>query len=62
MVQKDNQKVAAIAISIFLALLLWIYVMGEQNPVQTRSVDNVRVSLENTENITRNNLVLLPRQ
>ncbi|MEG0152070.1 MAG: CdaR family protein, partial [Cellulosilyticaceae bacterium] len=62
MVQKDNQKVAAIGISIFLALLLWIYVMGEQNPIQTRSIDNIKVSLENTENITRNNLVLLPKQ
>ncbi|MEF9952234.1 MAG: CdaR family protein [Clostridium sp.] len=62
MVQKDNQKVAAIGISIFLALLLWVYVMGEQNPIQTRNIDNVQVTLENTENITRNNLVLLPKQ
>lgn len=62
MVQKDNQKIAAIGISIFLSLLLWIYVMGEQNPVQTRVIDNVKVSLENTDNITRNNLVLIPKQ
>ncbi|KMT21186.1 CdaR family protein [Clostridium cylindrosporum] len=62
MVQKDNHKVMAIGISIFLSLMLWIYVMGEKNPVQTRVIDNVKVSLENTDNITRSNLVLLPKQ
>lgn len=62
MVQKDKHKIMAIGISILLSLLLWVYVMGEKNPIQTRVIDNVKVTLENTDYIARNNLVLLPKQ
>lgn len=62
MVQKDKHKIMAIGISILLSLMLWIYVMGEKNPVQTRVFDNVKVSLENTDYISRSNLVILPNQ
>lgn len=62
MVQKDNHKIMAIGISILLALTLWIYVMEEKNPVQTRTIDNIKVTLKNTDNISKNNLVLFPNQ
>lgn len=62
MVQNEKHKIMAIGISILLSLMLWIYVMGEKNPVQTRVIDNIKVSLENTDYISRSNLVLLPNQ
>lgn len=62
MVQKDKQKIMAIGLSAFLALMLWVYVMGEKNPIQTRVIDNVKVSIENKDYITKSNLVLMPSQ
>lgn len=59
---KDKHKIMAIGLAIVLALMLWIYVMGEKNPVQTRVIDNVKVSIENKDYITKNNLVLVPDQ
>lgn len=62
MVKKDKHKMMAIGLAILLSIMLWIYVMGEKNPVQTRVIDNVKVSIENKDYITKSNLVLVPDQ
>lgn len=62
MVFKDRQEVMAIIASIFIAFVLWMYVMGDKNPVQTKVIQGVDVTLTNIENIEQANLSLLPNQ
>lgn len=59
---KDKQQIMAIIASVFIAFLLWLYVIGERNPVQVRRIDDVPVTLLNTENIAQSNLSMLPNQ
>lgn len=62
MAVKDKQQIMAITASIFIAFILWLYVMGEKNPVLVRTIEDIPVTLYNTENIARSNLVMLPEQ
>jgi YbbR domain-containing protein len=62
MVQKDKQELMITILSIFIAFVLWLYVMGDKNPVQTKVVENIPVMLVNTENIPQADLALLPNQ
>ncbi|MCX7885023.1 MAG: CdaR family protein [Caloramator sp.] len=59
---KDKEQIMAIIASLFIAFILWIYVMGEKNPIQTKVIQNVEVNLINIENIEESNLALLPNQ
>ncbi|SKA79403.1 YbbR domain-containing protein [Caloramator quimbayensis] len=59
---KDKEQVMAITASLFIAFILWLYVMGEKNPVQTKVIQNIEVNLTNIENIEESNLALLPNQ
>lgn len=59
---EKNQKMMVVMISILLAFFLWLYVMGEKNPVQTKVLTDVPVTLTNTDTIAKNNLSLVPDQ
>jgi YbbR domain-containing protein len=59
---KENQKMMVVIISIVLAFLLWLYVMGEKNPLQQRLINDVPVTLTNVESMVQDNLVLMPNQ
>lgn len=56
------QKVILVIISVLLAFFLWLYVMGEENPVQTKELSNVPVVLTNMDSISQDNLALIPDQ
>jgi YbbR domain-containing protein len=62
MAKKNKQQIMLSIFSLFIAFILWLYVMGDKNPIQIRVIENVPVSLVNTENITQANLVLVPNQ
>ncbi|WDC83616.1 hypothetical protein PL321_13355 [Caloramator sp. mosi_1] len=62
MAVKDKQQIMAVTASIFIAFILWLYVMGEKNPVLVRTIEDIPVTLYNTENVVRSNLVMLPEQ
>ena len=49
---------AKIFISVFFALLLWYYVVSEQNPIVTRSYD-IPIKVLNSEYIDKNDLMLM---
>lgn len=55
------QKVILVALSILLSFFLWLYVMGEENPIKTKSL-NVPVTLINLDAVKKSNLVLIPDQ
>jgi YbbR domain-containing protein len=46
-------------ISVVIALVLWVYVVGEINPTVTKTLDNIPVKLLNTENHVSKGLVAL---
>ncbi|GFR35927.1 CdaR family protein [Thermobrachium celere] len=62
MANKDKQQIMAIVLSVFIAFILWLYVMGEKNPVQIRTIEDIPVTLYNVENVKNSNLVMLPNQ
>lgn len=59
---QKNQKIMVVMISILLAFFLWLYVMGEKNPILTKVIPNVQVSIMNSEEITKADLALVPNQ
>lgn len=59
---KDKQQIAAIILSIFIAFILWLYVMGDKNPEQTKRIENIPVTLVNTSSIEQSDLALVPNQ
>jgi len=46
-------------LSVVIALLLWVYVIGEVNPTTTQKLENMPVTLLNTENLASKGLVVL---
>lgn len=46
-------------LSVVIALLLWVYVIGEVNPTTTQNLDNIPVTLLNTENLASKGFVVL---
>jgi YbbR domain-containing protein len=59
---QKNQKIMVVVISILLAFFLWLYVMGEKNPVQSKQINDVPVSLTNMELVAKSNLAVSPEQ
>ncbi len=57
-----QNKKFTIFLSIFIALLLWVYVIGEVNPTTTKKFENIPVKLLNTENLASKGLVVLDNQ
>ncbi|TDT52087.1 CdaR family protein [Fonticella tunisiensis] len=62
MANKEKQEIMLIIVSMFLAFILWIYVMGEENPLQTKVIRDIPVKLVNQEAISQLNLALVPEQ
>lgn len=63
MADKEKRKIIAIILSIFLAFVLWLYVMGDKNPEQPpKVIENIPVTLVNTDAIGKVNLALIPNQ
>lgn len=62
MVFKNKQEIMVFLVSLFVAFVLWLYFMGDKNPVQSRVIENIPVTLTNTENISDSDLALLPNQ
>lgn len=46
-------------LSVVIALVLWVYVIGEINPTTTKKLENISVRLLNTENLASKGLVAL---
>lgn len=57
-----QNKKFTIFLSIFIALLLWVYVIGEVNPTTTKKFENIPVKLLNTENLASKGLVVLDNE
>lgn len=57
-----QNKKFTIFLSIVIALLLWVYVIGEVNPTTTKKFENIPVKLLNTENLASKGLVVLDNQ
>ena len=55
---KDNNMLAKI-LSLVIAILLWSYVMGVENPNETITIRNVRVNFQNMESLEQKGLILL---
>lgn len=62
MVFKNRQQIMIFLISLFVAFVLWLYFMGDKNPVQNRVIENIPVTLTNIENISDSDLALVPNQ
>ena len=62
MVFKNRQEIMVFLVSLFVAFVLWLYFMGDKNPVQNRVIENIPVTLTNTDNISDSNLALSPNQ
>lgn len=62
MANKDKEQITAIIVSIAVAFVMWIYVMSDNNPTVSKTLKDVPVNLTNIENITENNLALVPGQ
>lgn len=45
--------------SLLLAILLWSYVIGEENPLDTREFQNIPITFKNTEYLKNNNLMVV---
>ncbi|KRQ87177.1 YbbR-like protein [Caloramator mitchellensis] len=62
MVRKNKQEIIYMILSVFIALILWVYVMGEQNPTQARLIEGIPVYFINLDALEQNNLTILPNQ
>ncbi|MCX7903929.1 MAG: CdaR family protein [Caloramator sp.] len=62
MAWKNKQEIITMIFCIFIAFVLWIYVMGEQNPTQTRVIEDIPVYFTNLDNLEQNNLTIVPNQ
>lgn len=62
MANKDSGEVMAVIASVLIAFILWTYVMSEKNPIQTKVVENVPVTLTNMEAVEQSNLALISGQ
>ncbi len=54
---KNNLSIKIFAL--IIAIILWSYVMSEENPVKTKEIRNVKVQLTNTSSLDRENLVIM---
>lgn len=49
-------------LALLIAVVLWFFVMDQENPEQIKSLDQVPIQLLNVEELSRNNLVLMDQQ
>lgn len=56
-----DKKITARILSILLAIMLWLYVITEQNPVVYKDL-SIPVKLMNIESLAKNDLVLLDKE
>lgn len=54
---KNNFTLKVLSLS--MAIVMWSYVMGRENPVITRDYKDIQVSLTNIESLERDNLVVM---
>lgn len=62
MAKKDKKQIVAIIFSILAAFILWIYATGDKNQEKTKEIQNIPVSIVNSEAIEEANLALVPNQ
>lgn len=55
---RDNNMIAKI-LSLVIAILLWSYVMGVENPNESITIRNVRVNFQNMDSLEQKGLILL---
>ncbi|MGP1488609.1 hypothetical protein HW272_07530 [Peptostreptococcaceae bacterium oral taxon 081] len=47
---------------IFFAFFMWVYVMSDLDPIDTRDITSVSISVSNLDELEKNNLTLSPNQ
>jgi YbbR domain-containing protein len=62
MAKEKRSDILLKVFSLILSFALWVYIINVENPTKTMKVYNVPVRLENLENISEQNLALLPNQ
>ncbi|NLB20990.1 MAG: hypothetical protein GX829_09290 [Clostridium sp.] len=62
MAKQKKKDVLLIFFCIILSFSLWVYIINVENPTKSMKVYNVPVRIENLENISEQNLALLPNQ
>lgn len=56
--QKKNEPKLSIIVSVLIAIIIWIYVIGEVDPNITQKFNNIPVILKNQETLSNNDLIL----
>ena len=62
---KQSQKNSNIKIQlacVFFAFFVWVYVMSDLDPIDTRDITSVSISVSNLDELEKNNLTLSPNQ
>ena len=54
---KNNLSIKIFAL--IIAIILWSYVMSEENPIKPKEIRNVKVQLTNTSSLDRENLMII---
>lgn len=55
---KKNNNITIKIISILFAIILWSYVMDQENPEITKEIQNIKIELLNTEYLDKSNIVI----
>lgn len=55
---KKNKNITVKIISVFFAIILWSFVMEQENPKITKEIPNVKVELLNVEALSQSNIIL----
>lgn len=55
---RTNKEISIRVISVLFAVVLWLYVASEQNPMEYRNIKDVPVRLINKENLQQSGLVI----
>ncbi len=56
---KKKNKLLYVALSLVIAIMLWMVALNEQNPTVNRSISNVSVNIAGQSSITAKNLIIL---
>ncbi|MTI49748.1 MAG: hypothetical protein FH761_18100 [Firmicutes bacterium] len=59
MVKNKKRNITIRILAVFIATILWVYVMGEVNPRITKEFANIKVALKNEDYITQSNLYIM---
>lgn len=55
---KKSKNITVKVISVFFAIILWSFVMEQENPKITKEIPNVKVELLNVEALSQSNIIL----